>query len=71
MTQDFINSLTGRFVSKAYYNRFMKKIARDKAIEEEKLEEAQISLERMRDNRPKHLPPPVQQFVVVNDKKIR
>ena len=63
-----LNSLTGKLVSQAYYNRGMRKIAREKAIEEEKLEMGRIRLERMLNNRPKHLPPPVQQFVVNNDR---
>ena len=70
MTEDFINPITGKFVSQTYYNRVMKKIAHEKAIEEEKLESAQIRLERMLNNRPKHLPLPVQQFVVINDNKM-
>ena len=70
MTKDFINPLTGSSVSQTYYNRVMKKIACEKAMEEEKLEWARIRLERMLNNRHKHLPPPVQQFVVVNDKEI-
>ena len=70
MTKDFINPITGRFVCQIYYNRVMRKITREKAMEEEKLEMARIRLERMLNNRPKHLPPPVQQFEVVNDKKL-
>ena len=53
MTKDFINPITGRFVSQTYYNRVMKKIAREKAIEEEKLELARNRLERQLNNRPK------------------
>ena len=71
MTKDFANPLTGRLVSQAYYNRVMRKIAREKAIEDEKLEMARIRLERQLNNRPKHLPPPVQQFVVNNDRNVK
>ena len=70
MTKDFINPITGRFVSETYYNRVMRKIAREKAIEDEKIEMARIRLERQLNNRPKHLPPPVQKFVVNNDRNI-
>ena len=38
MTKDYANPLTGRLVSKAYYDKVMRQIAREKAIEEEKLE---------------------------------
>ena len=69
MTTDYFNPSTGRLVSQAYYNRVMKKIACEKAIEEEKLEMGRIRLERMLANRPKHLPPHVQQFVMVNNDK--
>ena len=71
MTKDFANPLTGRLVSQAYYNRVMRKIAREKAIEDEKLEMTRIRLERQLNNRPKHLPPPVQQFVVNNDRNVK
>ena len=59
MSKDIANPLTGRFVSQAYSNRVMRKIARGKAIEDEKLEMTRIRLERQLNNRHKHLPPPV------------
>ena len=45
-----------------------RKIAHEKAIEDEKLEMTQIRLERQLNNRPKHLPPPLQQFVVADER---
>ena len=68
MTKDFANPLNGRLVSQAYYNRVMKKIAREKPIEDEKLEMTRNRIERQLNNRSKHLPLPVQQFVVADDR---